>query len=212
MLVWSESITAGGAVPESNAFGTHDPETHVALCANRSPHIAWSEVPAAAKSLALVMHDPDVPSAGDDVNQEGKTVPADLPRVDFYHWLLTDLAPDASPLAEGEFGDGVTARGKEGPGAPRGARHGVNDYTGWFAGDADMSGSYYGYDGPCPPWNDSIVHHYHFTLYALDVASLELADDAGGAAVLAAMEGHVIDKASFMATYTINPDAVDALA
>ena len=32
-----------------------------------------------------------------------------------------------------------------------------------------MSGDYFGYDGPCPPWNDSIVHHYVFTVYALDV-------------------------------------------
>jgi phosphatidylethanolamine-binding protein (PEBP) family uncharacterized protein len=41
---------------------------------------------------------------------------------------------------------------------------------GWFAGDNDMRGDYYGYDGPCPPWNDEIVHRYVFTLFALDVA------------------------------------------
>jgi hypothetical protein len=29
-----------------------------------------------------------------------------------------------------------------------------------------MAGSYFGYDGPFPPWNDSLVHHYVFTLYA----------------------------------------------
>ena len=33
-----------------------------------------------------------------------------------------------------------------------------------------MFGDYYGYDGPCPPWNDELVHRYVFTLYALDVA------------------------------------------
>ena len=51
-------------------------------------------------------------------------------------------------------------RGKPGPDAPHGARHGINDYTGWFASDADMAGDYYGYDGPCPPWNDEIPHRY----------------------------------------------------
>ena len=36
-------------------------------------------------------HDPDVPSRGDDVNKEGRIVPASLPRVDFFHWVLVDL-------------------------------------------------------------------------------------------------------------------------
>jgi len=31
-----------------------------------------------------------------------------------------------------------------------------------------MKGTYFGYDGPAPPWNDSVVHHYAFTLYAVD--------------------------------------------
>ena len=38
-----------------------------------------------------------------------------------------------------------------------------------------MFGDYYGYDGPCPPWNDELVHRYVFTLYALDVPRLERA-------------------------------------
>ncbi len=63
----------------------------------------------------------------------------------------------------------MTPRGKAGPATPQGTRQGINDYTGWFASDHDMNGDYYGYDGPCPPWNDSIVHRYVFTLYALDV-------------------------------------------
>ena len=98
-------------------------------------------------------------------------MPASLPRVDFFHWVLVDLPPDARPIERGEFSDGVTARGKPGPHAPRGARQGINDYTGWFAGDKDMAGNYFGYDGPCPPWNDALPHHYVFTLYALDVAA-----------------------------------------
>ena len=102
-------------------------------------------------------------------------MPASLPRVDFFHWVLIDLPPDTPPIARGEFSDGVTARGKPGPHAPRGARQGINDYTGWFAGDKDMAGNYFGYDGPCPPWNDAIPHRYVFTLYALDVARLAVA-------------------------------------
>lgn len=171
--------------------------------------MAWSGVPDAAQSLVLVCHDPDVPSRGDDVNQEGKTVPADLPRVAFYHWLLVDIPADATEIPAGAHADGITARGKEGPAALDGTRHGVNDYTGWFAGDEDMKGTYFGYDGPCPPWNDSIVHHYHFTLYALDVPRAPIDGAFGGADLLAALDGHILDEASFMGTYAINPDAED---
>ncbi len=209
MKVWSDNFADGAAIPVGLAFGKHDPQSHVALSTNRNPHVAWSDVPEAARSLVLVCHDVDVPSRGDDVNQEGKRVPADLPRVDFYHWLLVDIPTSQSSIAEGAHSDGITARGKDGPAAAGGMRHGVNDYTGWFAGDADMSGTYFGYDGPCPPWNDTIVHHYHFTLYALDVEKAPVEGEFGGAGLLEAIGGHVIDKASFMGTYTIAPDAED---
>lgn len=209
MKVWSDSFGDGEAIPAANAFAVHDPESHVHLSDNKNPHIAWSDVPEGAKSLVLVVHDRDVPSKGDDVNQEGRSVPADLPRVDFYHWIIADIATDGSPLNEGEFSDGVTARGKDGPGGARGTRQGVNDYTGWFAGDENMEGTYFGYDGPCPPWNDTIVHHYHFTLYALDVPNAPVEGEFSGTGVLKAIEGHIVDKASFMGSYTINPEAED---
>ena len=67
----------------------------------------------------LVCHDGDVPSKPDDVNQEGRQIPATLPRVDFFHWLLVDLKPEVGPIREGEFSNGVTAGGKSGPAAPR---------------------------------------------------------------------------------------------
>jgi len=209
MKVWSDSFADGAAIPEKNAFGKHHPEQHVELTDNHNPHVAWSDLPEGTRSLALLCHDSDVPSKPDDVNQEGKTVPADLPRVDFYHWVLVDVAPDASPIAEGELSSQITPRGKDGPSGPRGTRQGVNNYTDWFAGDDDMKGTYFGYDGPCPPWNDSIVHHYHFTLYALDVERCPVEGEFSGPDVVKAIEGHVLGDASFTGTYTINPDAED---
>jgi phosphatidylethanolamine-binding protein (PEBP) family uncharacterized protein len=68
-----------------------------------------------------------------------------------------------------------------------------------------MQGSYFVYDGPCPPWNDSIVHHYVFTVRALDVASLPVAGNFGGADVRGAIEGHVLASAHITGTYTLNP-------
>lgn len=209
MKVWSDSFADGEAIPERCAFGKYHPEQHIELTDNENPHIAWSDLPEGTRSLALVVHDEDVPSKPDDVNQEGKTVPADLPRVDFYHWVLTDLPTDPASIEEGAFSSGITPRGKDGPSGPNGTRQGVNNYTDWFAGDDDMKGTYFGYDGPCPPWNDSIVHHYHFTLYALDVPKAPVEGEFTGPDLLEAIDDHVLGKASFMGTYTINPDAED---
>jgi Raf kinase inhibitor-like YbhB/YbcL family protein len=82
---------------------------------------------------------------------------------------------------------------------------GLNDYTGWFAGDAEMSGQYHGYDGPCPPWNDERMHHYVFTVYALDSAQLELPAQFDADQLLSAMAPHVLAKASLTGRYTLNP-------
>src|ERR1043166_2870044 len=74
-----------------------------------------------------------------------------------------------------------------------------------FGADKDMGGDYFGYDGPCPPWNDSIVHHYVFTLYALDVARLALQGNFKGPDVLGAMRRHVLGQASVTGLYSLNP-------
>lgn len=211
MKIWSESFAHGRRIPERCAFGRFDPDAHVALSDNLNPHIAWSELPTGTKSLVLLCHDSDVPSRPDDVNQEGRVVPASLPRVDFFHWVLVDLAPDSSPIQEGEFSRGITPRGKPGPGGPRGTRQGLNHYTDWFASDPEMKGDYYGYDGPCPPWNDEIVHHYHFTLYALDLERCPVDGRFGGPEVLKAMEGHVLAQARITGTYAINPKASEVV-
>ena len=205
MKLSTTAFRDGGVIPAEFAFGRPDPKTHVALSANRNPDFAWSGAPAGTKSFALLCVDPDVPSRGDDVNQEGRVVPASLPRVDFFHWVLVDLPPTATSIARGEHADGVVPHGKPGPAAKHGARHGVNDYTGWFAGDSAMAGDWYGYDGPCPPWNDAIVHRYVFTVYALDVPRLAIEGRFGGADARRAMAGHVLAQASVTGRYALNP-------
>jgi Raf kinase inhibitor-like YbhB/YbcL family protein len=213
MKLWSDSFKDGSYIPGQFAFCVAHPTTHVALSGNKNPHVAWADLPSGTKSLALICHDIDVPSRGDDVNQEGKTVPADLPRVDFFHWVLIDLPPNTSEIAAGAFSDGVVARGKKGPEIAAspipGARHGINDYTGWFAQDPEMSGDYYGYDGPCPPWNDSIVHRYVFTLYALDIERVPVEGKFTGQQVRDAIKGHILDEEKFVGIYTLNPTLVD---
>ena len=208
MKLWSDSWANGEPIPDRYAAGRLDTPDGVTFADNLSPHLAWSDLPAGTLSLALICHDFDVPSRGDDVNQAGREVPADLPRVDFFHWLLADLPVSATSLGEGDFGRGFTAHGKPGPAVAASgfgaARHGINDFTGWFSGDASMAGDYYGYDGPFPPWNDSLLHHYVFTLYALAVARTPIEGRFAGAELRQAIYPHVLGAATHSGTYTLN--------
>ncbi|MDR1661319.1 MAG: YbhB/YbcL family Raf kinase inhibitor-like protein [Azoarcus sp.] len=206
MRLTSNSFADGQKISGEFAFGVQDVSYHVSLGDNLNPHLAWDEIPEGVKSFAVICHDPDAPGKGDDVNQEGRTVPASLERVVFFHWALVDLPADLREIAAGEFSHEVTPRGKSGPAAPHGARRGINDYTHWFASDHDMSGDYYGYDGPCPPWNDEIAHRYVFTVYALDVERLPVEGRFTGQDVRAALQGHVLAEASITGIYSLNPD------
>ena len=205
MKLNSSSFADGQKIPGDFAFCIPAETGHVCLGGNRNPQLAWSDPPAGTKSFAVICHDPDVPSRGDDVNQEGRSVPASLPRVDFFHWVLIDLPASCTEIRSGEFSAGVTPRGKAGPAATQGARQGINDYTGWFAGDHDMSGDYHGYDGPCPPWNDELRHRYVFTVFALDIERLSLEGKFTGPQARDAMQGHVLAQASITGLYTLNP-------
>jgi Raf kinase inhibitor-like YbhB/YbcL family protein len=205
MKLHSASFSDGAPIPAECAFCAIDPKTHATLSKNINPQLSWLDVPMGTKSFALICHDPDVPSRGDDVNQEGRIVPKSLARIDFFHWVLVDLPPSTVGVQEGEYSSSVVPRGKPGPAAPQGARHGINDYTGWFAGDKDMAGDYYGYDGPCPPWNDEIPHRYTFTVFALDVARLPLEGRFDGHAARKAIAGHVLGQAAITGRYTLNP-------
>jgi len=205
MKLQSSDLQNNQPIDARFAFGKQDPDEHMALSDNLSPHLAWSGAPEQTRSFVVLCMDPDVPSKADDVNQAGKTLPPDMPRVDFCHWAMVDLAPTITELTTGECSQGVTPRGKQSPPGPAGSRQGLNDYTGFMAGDPDMAGHYFGYDGPCPPWNDERLHHYVFTVYALDTDRLELPEEFTGHDVVKAIEGHILDQASLTGTYTLNP-------
>ena len=205
MKLWSDSWINGERIPERFAAGRPDGQGGVTIGENLNPHLAWSEVPAGARSLVLVGHDFDVPLDGRDVSQPGRELAVDVERTEFFHWVLVDLPPQPAAIAEGEFSRGFVPGGKPGPEAPRGARQGLNDYTRWFAGDERMAGRYFGYDGPFPPFNDALVHHYVFTLYAVSVARLPLEGAFGGRDVWRALVGQVLAEATLSGTYTLNP-------
>ncbi len=205
MQLHSDSFQDKGIIPEKNSFARIDAQSRVALAENRNPHLAWSGAPAGTKSFVIICVDLDAPTKPDDVNQPDREVPADLPRADFYHWVLIDIAPEVTSIAEGDYSKGITPRGKAGPLGLDGTRQGLNDYTNWFASDRDMNGDYFGYDGPCPPWNDALIHRYVTTVYALDIAELDVSGKFTGADVVKAIHDHILDQASITANYTLNP-------
>lgn len=204
LTVTVEGVSKGKAIPANNAFCVPAAEGHVTLGPNKSPKISWSAGPANTKSYAIITVDPDVPSVATDVNKEGKTIPSKLKRVKFYHWVLVDIPAAMTSLDAGVDSDGVTNGGKP-PGPGKVGVRGLNNYTDWFASDDKMKGNYAGYDGPCPPWNDTRRHHYHFTVYALDVPSLGLTGTFRAPDVSKAMRRHVLAKGQTVGVYALNP-------
>jgi len=101
----------------------------------------------------------------------------DAPSGDFQHWAAFDIAPAAPGLAAGY-----------GPRPAAGLRQGVNDF-----------GSV-GYRGPCPPRGGG-THHYHFRLFALNRATLDVSPAARDLDVLRAAEPYAIGRAELTGTY-----------
>ena len=161
--VRAEAISGGDAMQlTSTAFAAHGeiPERHSCEGDDVAPALAWSAPPAGTQSLALIVDDPDAPD------------PA-APKRTWVHWVLYDIPPTATGLAEGA-----------GP-LPAGTRDGIND---WKRS---------GYGGPCPPIGR---HRYFFKLYALDTLLPDLHRPTK-ADLEAAMRGHVLAQAELVGTY-----------
>jgi len=199
-----EGISEGQRIPEEFAFGIRTADTPFTFGPNISPATSWSAGPEGTKSYAVIMHDRSVPTIFDDANQEGRTIPASLARMDFMHWILVDIPASTTSLPKGAESDGVVPKGKPTGKVANGVR-GANDFGMFMADNPDMAGDYGGYDGPAPPWNDELMHEYVFTVYALDVATLGLDGVFGGKDALAAMEGHILASGTVTGLYSLNP-------
>jgi len=197
-------VRSGGVLPGLFAFCIPAKTNHVALGPNQNPLIRWSKGPAKTASYAIIMVDTDAPTVATDVNKEGHVVSASLKRAPFYHWVLVDIPVGITQIPGGAASRGVTAHGKP-AGPTKYGLTGINDYTGWFANNSKMAGNYGGYDGPCPPWNDAIPHHYHFQVYALNMPHLGLTGNFTGSVALAAIRGHELAKGELIGVYTLNP-------
>jgi len=202
MHIRSDSFEHRGPIPAAFAMGAAD-----GFGGNRNPHLAWDQVPEGTRSFALLCIDTDAPTDPSLAGRADMQIPVEHPRGDFVHWAMADIPATVREVAAGSCSDGIARGGKAQSPGPAGARQGLNDYTGWFAGDADMGGDYFGYDGPYPPPNDLRVHRYFFRVFALDVERLELPARFGAGDVLRAMQGHVLGEATIYGTYSLNPAA-----
>ena len=209
LTVESDSIQSGDRVPDEHAFGVSDGQGGAApKGGNRSPHLRWSGAPEGTRSFAIVVFDPDVPADATDANQEGKTIPVDAERTDFAHWLVVDIPAELTEVGEGAGSEEVVIGGKQPGETSFGGVAGANTFTDFLEGDPEMGGTYGHYDGPFPPFNDERLHHYHFTVYALDVPTVGLEGPFKLEDVRAAIEGHVLDQGELVADYSLHSDWV----
>lgn len=91
-----------GITSTAFAEGAAIPARYTCEGEDLAPPLAFSGVPAGARSLALVVDDPDAPD------------PA-APKTVWVHWVVHDLPPDTAGLPEGGA-------------LPPGARQGLNDW------------------------------------------------------------------------------------
>lgn len=201
-------IEDGGWIPERFAFGIPDPDQHMRLGENLNPQVEWVQVPAGTETMVLLCFDDDVPADPTHVNQEGHPLTVNLPRTRFFHWILVDLPSGTELIEEGCDSQGVTPKGKKEKIGPSGSRQGLNDYTSFMQNDPDMKGEYFGYDGPCPPWNDERLHHYRFVLHATDLVECPVDGGFTGRDVEKAIEGHILGSASITGLYSLNPELI----
>jgi len=200
-----DTFKNGETIPNKYAFCIPAVQGHTAPGLNLSPSISWSQGPRGTKSYAVMLYDTDSPAEQrEKMNKEGITMTTAVPRRTFYHWVLVNIPSDIRSLTEGADSDARVVHGKPATPAAAGIR-GLNDYTRVAAGNDAMKGKYYGYDGPCPPWNDAVVHHYHFAVFALSVKSLDLPQGFDGDAALEVMKDKILAQGEVVGLYTQNP-------
>lgn len=92
----------------SSAFhnGGEIPSTYTCEGSNISPPIAWSGIPDNAKSLVLIVDDPDAPDP-------------DAPKMTWVHWMLYNIPVSVKSFAQG-------ASSKE---LPKGTKEGLNTWN-----------------------------------------------------------------------------------
>jgi Raf kinase inhibitor-like YbhB/YbcL family protein len=155
------------------ADGTQIPAKYTQAGEQVSPKLDWTNVPAGTQSFVVNMLDPDVA-----IQRGTETQP---------HWIVWNIPGTATGLPEGI---------KQGADLPDGSHQ--------------ISASGPQYRGPGAAANGPL-HHYTFEVYALDVPKLDVTASTAAqpvpaaletrAAVMKAMQGHVLGKAVYVGLF-----------
>jgi Raf kinase inhibitor-like YbhB/YbcL family protein len=190
----------GARLPPRYAFCQAGPDGHQAPAPDISPPLTWTAGPAGTRSYAILMQDPDVPESVTAPEMKSG-IPPDAPRRIFNHWALADIPARLRGLPEGADSTGPLPHGKPATTTPYGTR-GANDFTTAFVESSQYNGIHGGYDGPCPPSIDLLVHRYRIHLFALDTATLALDTPFSADDLQAALKHHTLAEATTTVTYT----------
>ena len=158
----SSSFSDGGEIPRECGYKN----------GNEQPPLVIFGIPDEAKSLALIMDDPDAMEA------VGKV---------WVHWVVWNIIPFEDDSRSGLRHDEIEDLFMDCSGSP--------DHEGYAEGMTDFGEG--GYCGPAPP---DKRHTYVFKLYALNI-ELDLPSESTKADVEKAMEGHIIEQATLTGTY-----------
>lgn len=157
-----------GAKPESmkiksTVFNEGDwiPKKYSGEGSDINPPLYWENIPNTAKSLVLIVDDPDAPDTAPEA---------------WVHWIVFNIPASRKGLDENAV---ISTVG-----------HAKQGYT-----DSGKSM----YHGPYPDPGVG-VHHYYFSLYALDTM-LDLPEGVSKKELLSAMNKHIITKAQLMGIY-----------
>lgn len=152
LTLTSASFQHGGMIPLRHTCDGDD----------LSPQLLWRGMPANTQSLVLIVDDPDAPDP-------------QAPKMTWVHWVLYNMPPHATELAEGIAATNL----------PTGTLQGLNDWRRT------------GYGGPCPPIGR---HRYFHKLFALDTRLPDLKSPSK-AALEKAMQGHILAHAELIGSY-----------
>ena len=182
LIVHVDAIDATGKIAPDAAICIPDGKGKSTDGKNIRPGIDWTAGPKATQSYAILVTDPDVPADISVAYKADHQIAANALRQTFYHWAQFNIPAGTTSLKGGDAAlAGISGANQVGPSKDK-----------------------LGYGGPCPPFNDARLHHYHFTVYALDTM-LELEEGASAADVAAAMKGHVLSRGQQIGTFTNAP-------